>query len=152
MKTPEQISGLLKTFESRYGLSLQNSKQGSEAWFQAKLGVVSASCASDAVAKIDSQTRANYIADLAAQVATGVMEEIDSKHMAWGSEHEAGARSMYEFQEGVEIVELPFVFKDDTFRVGISPDGLVKKDGLYVRPIECKCPWNTMHYVRFMTD
>lgn len=148
MKTVEQIFDNLKTFGDKYGLQVADAQQKSEAWYNVKLGVISASKASEAVAKLDSAKRATYMAELCAQVATGIMEEINSKYLDWGNQHEDAARSTYEFINGVTVKNVPFVFKDTSFRVGCSPDGIVSDS----KGVEIKCPFNSVHFIQFMTD
>lgn len=148
MKSLNNISEILTGFEKQYGLEIQKAQQGSEAWFKAKLGVISASNASKVVAKKDSDTRLTYMSELVAQVCTGVMEEINSKYMEWGNQHEGAARSSYEFATDSTMTQLPFVFKDSKFREGCSPDGIVSDS----KGVEIKCPFNTVHYIKFLTD
>lgn len=146
MKTPSEIKALVSKFEERFGLRIAEAPQGSAAWFQSKLGVISASNASKVVAKADSDTRNTYLCELVAQVATGLMEEINSKYIDWGNQHEDAARSSYEFATGNLITQVPFVFKDDSFREGCSPDGIVTD----TKGVEIKCPFNSVHYVKFL--
>lgn len=146
MKTLADIQKSLELFGQKYGLHITDAPQGSEAWFNLKLGVISASNASRAVAKRDSDTRASYMAELIAQVCTGIAEEINSKYLDWGNQHEDAARSSYEFVTGHTVTEVPFAFKDDSFRTGCSPDGLVTD----TKGVEIKCPYNSEHYVRFL--
>lgn len=148
MKTLGEINSLLETFNSKYGIDLINGAQGTENWFKAKLGVLSASNASKIVAKKDSETRHTYMSELVAQVCTGIMEEINSKYIDWGNQHEDAARSSYEFSEGVTTKKVAFVFKDNTFREGCSPDGIVNDK----KGAEIKCPFNTVHFVKFLTE
>lgn len=148
MKTLADIESTLKAFETKFGLSLVDAQQGSEMWFRAKLGVVSASNASKAVAKRDSETRLTYMSELVAQICTGMIEEINNKYMDWGNTHEDAARSHYEFMTGQTMTQVPFVFKDDSFREGCSPDGLVSA----LKGAEIKCPFNSVHYVKFFTE
>lgn len=148
MKTLAEINALLDKFQKDYGLSVQNASQGTEEWFKVKLGVISASNASKVVAKKDSETRLTYMSELVAQVCTGLMEEINSKYMDWGNQHEDAARSSYEFSEGVNIVQVPFVFKDDSYREGCSPDGLVSE----TKGAEIKCPFNSVHFIKFLAE
>lgn len=151
MKSPSEILEIHNKFQERFGFSTTHAQQGSAEWFKVKLGVISASNASKAVAKKDSETRATYMAELVAQVCTGQMEEINSKYLDWGHQHEDAARSAYEFMKGTIVEEIPFVFKDDSFRVGCSPDGIVKEVEGY-RGVEIKCPFNASHYVKFAVD
>lgn len=146
MKSPDQISELLKNFEKKFGFKIHGHQPGSEVWFQAKLGVISASNAFKVVAKKDSETRHTYMCDLVAEVCTGVYEEINSRHMDWGRQHEDAARSYYEFSTGLSVTTLPFVFKDETYRIGCSPDGTVNEK----KGAEIKCPWDTSNYIKFL--
>lgn len=140
-----------RRFADRFGFNVGFAQQGSPEWFKIKLGVISASNASRAVAKKDSETRATYMAELIAQVCTGQMEEINSKYLDWGHQHEDAARSAYEFIKGASVAEVPFVFKDDSFRAGCSPDGIIHDiDG--DRGVEIKCPFNAANFIKFATD
>jgi hypothetical protein len=148
MKTQAEILANLALFENTFGLPVAGAAQGSDAWFKTKLGVLSASNADKIVAKKDSEGRATYMAGLIAQVCTGLMPEFSSKETDWGNQHEDAARSSYEFETGLDIIELPFVFLDDKFREGCSPDGIVTvKKG-----VEFKCPFNSVNYVKFLTE
>ncbi len=146
MKTLAKITENLQAFESRFGMKVVGAPQLSEAWFQMKLGVISASNASKAVSGKDTETRLTYLCELAADVCTGAIEEMNFKQLEWGKEHEEGARSSYEFSTGSKLTQLGFVFKDDTFRVGCSPDGIVGPD----KGMEAKCPWDSANYVKFL--
>lgn len=151
MKTLANINQTLQQFEKTYGLGAREAQQRSEAWFQMKLGVVSASRFSEAVAKKDSATRMTYMAELIGEVCTGVIEELDFKQTDWGTQHEDAARSAYEFSSGCKMTPLGFVFKDlkdKPFRAGCSPDGAI----FPVRPCEIKCPWATENYIKFLLD
>lgn len=148
MKSLKKISDLYNAFESKYGIAIADAQQGSEIWQILKLGVVSASNVSKAVAKIGSETRNTYMAELCAQVCTGTFEELNSKYLEWGNFHEDAARSYYEFSTGNVVKELPFVFKDDSFRVGCSPDGIVSES----KGVEIKCPYNATHFIKFLVD
>lgn len=148
MKTLKQVNELLDLFHAKYGLNIKESKQGSEEWFTAKLGVLSASNASKIVAKRDSQARETYMCQLVAQVCTGILPDIDSKHMDWGKLYEDSARASYEFETGSKIIELPFVYKDETFRCGASPDGIL--DNLVSTPCELKSPYNSENHIKFI--
>lgn len=149
MKTLKQINELLEAFESKHLIPVKDIQQGSEMWMHTKMGVLSASNANKIVAKKGSATRDTYMAELVAQVATGVFPEINSKHMEWGKDNEAGARSSYELFTGYTPKEISFVFKDETFRVGCSPDFIIEKAD---KGAEIKCPWNSANYILFLTS
>jgi hypothetical protein len=149
MKTLGEINQTLSSFSQKYNIPVNDVSQGSEAWSKLKLGVISASNASKVVAKKDSDTRLTYMAELVAQISTGIMEEINSKYLDWGNQQEAAARSSYVFAHDCALVELPFVFRDESFREGCSPDALLG-DGS--KGIEIKCPYNSVHYIKFLTE
>lgn len=147
MKTLDSINQTLEAFEKQFGMSVLSAQQGSQEWLNLKLGVLSASNASKIVAKKDSETRNTYMCELVAQVCTGEVEEINSKYLEWGNFHEPAARSSYEFATGSNIDKVLFVFKDNNFREGCSPDGIVGNKG-----IEIKCPFNATNYIKFLVD
>jgi hypothetical protein len=150
VKKLDDIKNVLQKFEAIYGISASEAMQGTGPWFQLKLGVPSASNASKIVAKKGSATRDGYMAELVAQIATGIMPELNGlPALEWGKDHEDAARSSYEFLTGYQTIEVPFVFKDDSFRAGMSPDFLVEgvsKSG------EIKCPFNSKNYVEFLVS
>lgn len=148
MKTNNQINEINEKFKTLHGIDLNQVVQGSEMWLKVKLGVLSASNASKIVAKKDSETRLTYMCELIAQICTGEIEELNSKYLDWGKNNEAAARSSYEFESGFEIKEVPFVFLDESFRVGASPDGLIGNN----TAVEIKCPYNATNHIKFLTD
>lgn len=146
MPLPKNLIDPLIDFNYKYGIGLLNSEQGTEEWMLSKLGVLSASNATAIIAKTDSATRATYMAELVAQVATGIFPEINAYAMQWGKDNEDAARASYEFAAGVKMLQLSFVFKDNTFRVGCSADGLASDK----KGVEIKCPFNSKNYVEFL--
>lgn len=148
MKSISEINSILQAFEGKFGYSIGPAQQGSEAWFNAKLGVISASEASNVVAKITSATRHTYMCELIAQICTGYHHEFGGKALDWGKEHEDAMLAYYEFQTGIKITKVPFIFKDDSYREGCSPDALVTDK----KGCEIKCPYNSKNFVEFMLD
>ncbi len=148
MKSIHEINNLLHGFEGKFGYPIGAAQQGSEAWFVAKLGVLSASKASAIVAKSDSATRQTYLCELIAQICTGLHHEFGGTALDWGREHEDAMLAYYEFQTGIKITKVPFIFKDDTYREGCSPDALVTDK----KGCEIKCPWNSANFVQFLLD
>ncbi|MBO9667845.1 MAG: YqaJ viral recombinase family protein [Bdellovibrio sp.] len=149
MKTLANVKTVLEAFEAKYPhLQVKSAQQGSVAWLMLKMGVLSASNATKIVAKKDSETRLTYLAELVGQVCTGEMKDIDSAAIDWGRTYEDEARSTYEFAQGVMTIPVPFVFMDDTFRVGCSPDGIVSEN----KGHEIKCPYNTGNYIKFLAE
>lgn len=93
--------------------------------------------------------RQGYMAELVGQIATGELpEQMSFKQCEWGNEHEDSARALFELELGVDVDVPAFIYKDDSKRFGISPDGLIvgKKIGL-----ELKCPFTTKVFVEFAT-
>lgn len=120
-------------------------EQGSESWFTARMGKVSASRMADLMAKTKSgpgAARKNYMMELLCQRLTGAREEgFTSGAMLRGIELEPVARSAYEFSTGAEVEQCGFILHPDIPDLGASPDGLVVEQGL----IEIKCPNTAQH-------
>ncbi len=115
-------------------------EQGTEEWFAARAGKVTASRIADLMARTKSgysASRDNYMAQLIVEKFTGkVAESFNSAAMQWGSDQETFARAAYEARKNVLVDEIGFVPHPTIEGVGASPDGLVGNDGL----VEIKCP------------
>lgn len=146
MKTLNEINHTLDLFKDKYGF--RPNSQGSDEWHRARLGVLSASNAAKIVSGKTTEVRLTYMSELVGQVLTGTYEEINSKYLEHGKTHEASARALYEFETDLKIVEVPFVFKDETFREGCSPDFIIEG----VKSGEIKCPFNPANYVKFFCE
>lgn len=146
MKTLAEINQLLEMFEKKFGMKCLDAPQGSGRWLELKLGVISASNAYRAVAKKSSQTRQSYLCELVGEVCSGVVEEISSKYLDYGAEHEGAARANYELKNRSEITQVTFIFKDETFRCGCSPDGVIESKS---HGLELKVPFNAAKYADF---
>lgn len=140
---------ILREFEKKFGVEARNVRQGTDRWLEIKLGVISASNASRAVAKKGTETRNTYLCELVSEVCTGVIEELNFKQTEWGKSHEDAARSSYEFSTSQHMTRLGFVFKDISFRTGCSADGII---AALNKPSEIKCPWDSANYVKFLTQ
>lgn len=120
-------------------------EQGSDAWFKARLGRVTASRVSDVIARTKSgysTSRANYAAQLVAERLTGeVQESYTNGAMQRGIEMEPDAIAAYEFHSDGEVVATGFVPHPSIAMTGASPDGLVGDEGL----VEVKCPNTATH-------
>lgn len=125
--------------------------QGSEAWFQQRLGKVTASRLVDVLAKIktgEASARANYRAELVAERLTGKSAEgFTSPAMKWGTEAEPLARAAYEAETGSLVVETGMVPHPRIPMAGASPDGLVGAEGL----LEIKCPDTKAHIATILS-
>jgi putative phage-type endonuclease len=126
-------------------------EQRSEAWFQARLGKVTASAVADVLAKIKtgvSASRGNCLIKLAIQRVTSQSEEsYTNDAMQWGIDNEDQARVAYEIASGKFVDQVGFVDHEIIDGFGCSPDGLVDDDGL----VEIKCPNSATHWEYFKT-
>jgi len=112
-------------------------EQGTDEWFAARLGKVTASRAADVMTKKGSAARANLSAQLVLERLTNTKgESFSSAAMQWGVDQEPFARAAYEAHSGVWVDTVGFVQHPTIERAGASPDGLVGHDGL----LEIKCP------------
>ena len=114
-------------------------EQGSEMWFQARLGLVTASNFAQVLNK--GAGRGDYMDILVAERWRGVREEAKyyDKNMKHGNDTEAEARDYYAMAHSCIVEQVGFVKRDDD--IGGSPDGLVGEDGM----IEIKCPMGKTH-------
>lgn len=123
--------------------------QGSDEWFEMRLGKITASKISDVIAKGrsgEAVSRADYKLDLALERHSGIKtESVSTFHMQRGTELEPQARIEYELKTGTFVDQLDFVPHPTIAMAGASPDGLVGNDGL----IEIKCPMRKNH-VRYL--
>jgi len=120
-------------------------EQGSDQWFAARIGKVTASRVADVIAKTKtgySATRDNYMAQLVCERLTGEKgESFTNAAMQHGTETEPLARISYEVAQNVLVDEVGFVPHPTIEMAGASPDGLVGDDGL----LEIKCPNTATH-------
>jgi len=119
--------------------------QGSEAWFAARAGKVTASRVADVIARTKTgygASRANYAAELIAERLTGTTApSFTNAAMQWGTDTEPKARDAYCFRHDVDVVEIGFIDHPLIAMTGASPDGLIGEEGL----IEIKCPNTATH-------
>jgi putative phage-type endonuclease len=119
--------------------------QGSEEWKAARCGKITASRIADLMAQTKSgygASRKNYLADLLVERLTGQpVEGYSNAAMQWGVDHEAEARTVYEFQTGNKVEEVGFIEHGNLPYTGASPDGLVDANGM----VEIKCPNTATH-------
>lgn len=125
-------------------------EQGSDAWFAARAGKLTASRVKALVAKTKSgysTSRANMITQLALERMTGVVEPTYSNAaMQRGNDLEGEARNFYSFQRDVAITEVGMVIHPEYDFITCSPDGLIDDDGL----VEIKCPFSMAKMVSYL--
>lgn len=119
--------------------------QGSPEWFQARLGIPTASNFDKIVTADGSPSKQadKYIYQLAGEWASGQPEEngFKSQAMTNGTEREAEARQFYEFTTGVTVKRVGFCITENFPICGASPDGLIEECG----GLEIKCPMAATH-------
>lgn len=123
-------------------MDTENVKQGSPEWHAARLGMVTGSRFADVMTKGRgggaSKTAQTYMMELIGERLTGMTsDEIKSKYLDWGNEHEPLARVTYTWQTGLAVAQTGFVRHPELEWVGASPDGLVGDEGI----VEIKCPY-----------
>ncbi len=119
--------------------------QGSDEWWEAKLGFVSASHFHQVLNK--KEGRKLYMRKVAAERLTGFREvSYTNKIIENGSETEQEARKYYETVNNCEVKQVGFVMRDKW--VGGSPDGLIGKDGL----LEIKCVISSTHIATILSE
>ena len=112
-------------------------EQGSDEWYAARLGKVTASRAADVLTKKGSAARSNLSAQLVLERITKTKaESFQSPSMQWGIDQEPTAKLFYEASRGVLVESAGFVQHPSIEYAGASPDGLVGTNGL----VEIKCP------------
>lgn len=120
-------------------------EQGSDAWFQQRLGKITASRIGDVMAKTKSgpaASRKNYMMELLCQRLTGERQEgFTSAAMQRGIDMEPVARSAYEVHTGQIVQEVGFIVHPEYEDIGASSDGFVGNDGL----VEIKNPNTAQH-------
>ena len=125
-------------------------EQRSAAWFEVRLGKVTASKINDVMAKLKSggeaATRRNYKTQLVVERLTGQRTETYTNGaMQWGIDHEDPGREAYEFITGNTVDQIGFIDHPTIPMSGASPDGLIGEDGM----LEIKCP-NTSTHIEWM--
>ena len=129
--------------------------QGSEEWYRARLGKITASCFHKVMTKPRSgggmsQTALTYMRELIGERLTGQpADEIHSKYLDHGNKYEPVARAMYlaTSDRDDHKVELIGFFDHPSLPwVGGSPDMLVDDDGIG----EIKCPYTTKNHIEFL--
>ncbi|WP_420010619.1 lambda exonuclease family protein [Tateyamaria sp.] len=116
--------------------------QGTQEWFEARLGRVTASRIADVMMKPTTAGYSNYRAQLVCERLTGQpTETFTSAAMRHGTDTEPQARAFYEMETGLDVTEVGFVPHPKLEMSGASPDGLIGSDG----GLEIKCPQPATH-------
>lgn len=134
-------------------LTIHEVEQRSPAWYEARLGIVTAS----AVGKLltptlkvaSNDTSRGLVTTLVAERLTGIVEETrQTDDMFRGVVEEPRARDHYS-KHHADVTEVGFITEDKwSFSIGVSPDGLVGDDGM----IEIKAPRAKGHIQTVLSD
>lgn len=127
---------------------IHNFEQGSDEWYNIRLGKITASKIKDVLAKGQGKTRDMYMRELCSEILTGLKDDgYTNAAMDFGKETEENALNAYSLVTDLEVESVGFV-EHESGRMGCSPDGLVGEDGL----IEIKCPKTTTHIQTVIDD
>lgn len=117
-------------------------EQGTDEWFNDRLGRVTASKIADVMMKPTTAGYQNYRAQLVCERLTGnPTETFSSAAMQHGTDTEPQARAFYEMETGLDVEQVGFIPHPTLGMTGASPDGIVGIDGL----VEIKCPQPATH-------
>jgi len=127
-------------------------QQGSRAWFESRMGRVTASRVKDVLDFLkngqESAKRKAYREQIVVELVTGQpdMGGFLSDAMQHGIETEEEARNVYEVNNGLFVERVGLVLHPTIARAAASPDGLIGSDGI----LEIKCPQTKTHlsYIR----
>ena len=103
-------------------------EQLSDEWFQARVGVPSASCFDKIVTSKGepSKQAVNYAYTLAGERIAGAKAETHQSYaMARGCEMEAEARQLFKLITGHQVRQTGILYPDENKRFSCSPDGLI---------------------------
>jgi exodeoxyribonuclease (lambda-induced) len=129
--------------------------QGTDEWRENRCGVITASRAHEIIKTgrkkgSYSEARKAYMNELIAEVCTGIIpESINFKQADWGHLNEPLARDAYEARTWDVVTECGLVYRDESLRCAISPDGLVmdREKGLEIKnPFTTKVHIDTLLY------
>ena len=129
-------------------------EQGTDDWFAARLGRVTASRVADVVAKTKSgygASRGNYMSQLLCERLTGtVADSYTNAAMQHGIDTEPQARAAYEFFRDAEVTQVGFANHPRIAMAGASPDGLIHGDDLGL--VEIKAPNTATHLDTLLSE
>lgn len=125
--------------------------QGTPEWYAARCGKITASCFGKLAGQGRSgggftQTAITYMTQVVAERITGLpQDEISSKYLDHGNQHEPTARQLYQWHlsDRQELKQVGFYDHPAIQFCGGSPDCLIGDDGV----LEIKCPYNVHRHL-----
>ena len=92
-----------------------------------------------------SDGKAGYMNQLIGQICTGLVpESVSFKQAEWGHMNEELARDSFEARNFTTITEAGLIYKDESLRCAISPDGLDEDSS---EGLEIKSPFTTQVHI-----
>lgn len=86
----------------------------------------------------------NFVEEkIAEKYSSAQRKELENEHLTRGNELEPLSREKYEFNNDAVVEEIGFITNSKYPMTGISPDGLIGKDGLF----ETKSPMDRKHFM-----
>ncbi len=131
---------------------LDQLEQGSYEWHKQRLGVLTASVMDQLFTPTGkpSSQRERLICRLAAEIRKGepVEEFMGNRATDMGLLLEPEAMDLFALTTGLQPQRVGFVLRDESGRVGCSPDWMLKDDsGEWVASGEMKCPYLATHFM-----
>jgi hypothetical protein len=121
-------------------------EQRSPEWFDLKIGKITGT----RVSKVCKPDNLPLIDELIAESVTGEQKQIYvNDKMQRGIDLEPIAIEQYEISTGNQVDQIGFVTSSKYDWLGLSPDGLIRKNGKYIKGVEIKCP-DTDTHVRYI--
>ena len=128
--------------------------QGSDEWFAARVGKITASRLGDIMRKTkwgESTYKAKVRLELAIERITGksASSVVMNKAMYDGVEREPDARKLFEAITGKEVAECVSFNHPDIVNTSASPDGLIRGEDAV---LELKCPTHITHAKNLLSE
>lgn len=111
-----------------FQLEVFDVEQGTPEWFQARKGVLTASCAQE-IGNNGKGLETYVLEKIAEQFSSAVPVMFENDDTKRGKDLEAQARIIYELEKDVSVKTIGFI-KIKGRRIGCSPDGLIKEEGM----------------------
>ena len=128
--------------------------QGSDAWFAARVGKITASRLGDIMRKTkwgESTYKAKVRLELAIERITGksASSVVMNQAMRDGVDREPDARKLFEAVTGKEVAEVGSFDHPEIVNTSASPDGLIRGEDAV---LEIKCPTHATHAKNLMSE
>jgi len=117
--------------------------QGTTEWFELRIKHPLTASKAQAISAQGAGLKTLCIEKLSEKYSSEVKEKYTNKDLERGVELEEQARAIYELQTGNTVKEVGFITDSKISKLaGVSPDGLVDKDGM----VEIKCFADKKHF------